>query len=137
MTKNTPSPQQPLILWVVLFASLAMYGIIGSVIDIKASMPADTLQFMLIAFGVVALSNSMLIFTVVPKMMTSRPKTAQTYLVFGILRWAMSEVVAILGLVYKFMGGQATFFYAFLGWAVLLMLFTMPSKRDQEAFGVK
>lgn len=137
MTNNTTSPQQPLIVWVVLLTSLATYGIIGAMIDVKPSLSADTLQLILMAFGVVALVNSVLIFAVIPKVMKSRPKTAQTYLMFGIIRWFIAEFIATLGLIYKFLGGPGTYLYAFIGWAVLLMLFTMPSKRDQEAFGVK
>jgi hypothetical protein len=126
----TPRNAKVWILYVALFASAFIYLVVG--ILAGQGMPSDgpplddNMVYLFIGLAAMATIAS---FTV-PPLVAKRGGggNAGPWLTGRILAWALSESVAIFGLVLYFIDQEKTLenLYVFVGWSVVLMVLHAP-----------
>lgn len=127
--KKAAQPQIHWIIWGALTFSVVIYAVVGTIVAGNPN-PAPELQLMLPIFTVLSLSiTGMVLFG--SRLIANATKV---YFTYAILRWALSESVAIFGLVMKFLGADALVLYVFVGWSLLLYLVLAPRQSEIERF---
>lgn len=123
------------ILWGALFFSIAVYAGVGTFISTQDGIaPADPeiTSLLIPIFAMISLMETVLVLFFVGKLF--RIKDYQTYC---ILRWALSESIAIYGLVLMFLGAMYMAALAFMIWAAVLYILTMPTRASKEKFNAE
>ena len=122
---------QTMTLWAGLFASLFMYIGIAFFASPEGSMKPEEIEGYLPIVMVVAL-----VITGMVVMASSLFKNLnfQTYI---IIRAALSESIAVFGLVLCFLSGNFIYLGAFMAWSIGLFLFIFPSERARAAYEEK
>ena len=115
------------IIWIIygaLIMSQFMYGFVGGFI-IEGPKEPSTDLILPMALAGVALTTSIITF-VVGKFIPG------PYLTQCIIKWALTESIAVYGLVLVMLTGNTTFLFGFLLWSLALMAVHAPKKRDFE-----
>jgi F0F1-type ATP synthase membrane subunit c/vacuolar-type H+-ATPase subunit K len=114
-------------LWII-FGALCMsqliYGVVGVVVVEPPEEP-DVDMVLPIAFSLVAISTSVFTFFV-GKIIKGN------YLTSCIIKWALTESVAIYGFVLYFLTGDTIYLGGFILFSLALMAVHAPKKRDFE-----
>jgi hypothetical protein len=130
MPPQDAPPQTLWIIWSALLVSVLMYGAIGVYVPVVgAEMPSETVKMLTQIFALMAFTNLGLVFGL-------RGLFAKrlAYVAYAIVRWAMCEAVALLGLVLHFMGGSLQIMAAFCGASAFAMVLLRPSEGDREGY---
>ena len=120
------------IIWGALIMSVVIYSVIGTIIVPEAAVdvPLETMRWVFIATGVGTTGALFVIRNAFGGRI--RVRTPQSWATRNILSWALSESVAIFGLILRFLGDSTTFLYGFAAWSVLLMLRYRPTREGLE-----
>ena len=122
------------ILYMALLSSIVIYAVVAVVID-GGGGPQNAgdggfdpamLQYMFLALGAGATVMSFVIPGVVVRAEPGEALPYERLVTKKILQWAMSESIAIFGLVLYFMSGELDNMYIFAGWGVVVMLMHGP-----------
>jgi hypothetical protein len=118
-------------IWGALFATIPIYAVVGIIQRnaAGAAPPQETVKIMIPALGALAVFQTILVLFVARKIFASLP-----FLTFCILRWALSESVAVFGLVLMILGAVPAFAFAFFVWSMMLMILTAPTSSLEESF---
>ena len=116
------------ILWSALLTGVVIYGVIATILP--ATTPVPELQTLMLAITVIGLVVTGVV--LLGARMIARG--TKQYFIFSILRWALSESVAIGGLILHFIGASANVTYAFVGWSIVLFLVLAPRDSDRARF---
>ncbi|MBM76463.1 MAG: hypothetical protein CMK59_13740 [Proteobacteria bacterium] len=116
------------IVWFALILSIFAYGGVAWFISPKGGSDPELIEMLSIAFTILGLVT-----TVVVVMGANLFKSVD-FDTFTIIRAALSESIAIYGLVLCFLSGNFTYIGAFIAWSVGLFLFCFPSESARAAF---
>jgi hypothetical protein len=130
--KQTPIPV-PWALWLAFTWAVLLYGGLGFYLRGQADPPegVETTVLALLGLGLGAGMTGSLIIGLGTPLAAPRIGSWQAWL---ILRLALAELPALMGFAAYFMGGTSLGFFALLAWSLGLMLLSMPTSRDREAF---
>lgn len=131
-TFDPESNKTNMIIWLALLSSVGMYVFVG--ITVKGGGKTQDAAMMLLPLAGIAVMTAIASLLIVPRIMAKPPASMSGYRIYTIIRWVLAESVAIYGLVYKFMGGEGTYFYIFVGASVFVFLLTFPNERDYESY---
>jgi hypothetical protein len=115
------------ILWGALLASVAMYGVVGSLVPAgRGALEGGPPQVLVLALvGVAVMSSGLALF--LPALLTTMPAPQR-----NVVRWAIAESVGVLGVVLHFLGAGPEIFFGFVGWSALLLLVLRPRSGVEE-----
>lgn len=122
--KASPNLQTLWIVYGALCLSQLVYGVVGTVI--KASGEPTTSLEMPIALVFAGITSSVLSF-VMGNLIQGN------YFTKCIIKWALSESVAVYGLVLCILTGNKLYLGAFIVWSLALMAVHAPSQKQFEA----
>ena len=121
--KTQPNAQTLWIVYGALCTSQLVYGVVGTVLEPSAN-PTTELQIP-IALGFAGMTSSILSFVIGNFIQGN-------YFVTCILKWALSESVAVYGLVLCILTGNQIYLGGFILWSLTLMVVHAPSKKQFE-----
>lgn len=128
-SSNTNSPSNlrvQIILWAALTFSILIYGFIGSIVKPAKEPDPKTIQTLIYLFGALSFSEALVIFVVIPRQTTMHLFTSR------VLRWVLSDSIAIYGFVLLLLGGDPNIAYIFLGCGLFFMLILFPKKPEKR-----
>ena len=128
MSTNERAKVLPII-WFALFSSIIIYTVVGFVVAPEPPQNAEDLAMLPMVFGAVSLGITGIVF-----MARVIFASITDFIVFSILRWALSESIAVFGLVLTFLTGNTLFVLVFALWSAHLFLLTFPTRGRLEAF---
>ncbi len=135
------------IIWGAMAAAIVIYGVIGHMLAAAgtlggfddADIPLPLIRNILLAVALLQLAalpfirGRMLAGTRVPGAGTMYAGAGARYIIVVIVSAALSEAVAIYGLVLLLLGDSFTTLYFFLGLSVLAMLYSRPKRAEISA----
>jgi len=123
------------ILFLALLSSVVIYAVVAVIIDAQGGpqnageggFDLATLQILFLALG----AGSTLMSFILPGLLVRTPPQAealpyQQLVTKKIMQWAISESIAIFGLVLYFLTGELDYAYLFAAWSAVVMLFHGP-----------
>lgn len=127
-----------LILWCALLSSTIVYPVISFVIKAPEGFePAEGFEMIIGAMSVVAVSSAVMSFVmkhiIFGKQLKAGQATRQTWQTGHLVAWAMSESVAILGLVLYMLSYQQMYMVPFVLGSWLLFALHFPKKSTFES----
>jgi hypothetical protein len=118
------------IIWAAILLAVPVYAIIGQfAATSSAADNAGNLPLLIPAFVAISIGASVIVLFMARKLFAK----GGNYLAFEIIRFAISESVAIYGLILKLCGGGAIS-YLFFIWSAVLLLLVMPTRSDRDKF---
>ena len=112
------------IIWANMLVSVAVYAGIGYFVATTDGSPA-VLRTLVPAFGLVAVTEVFAIAVLRPLLAARMERTA-----FAIVRWAVAESIAILGLVLRLLGAPFSTAAIFMAAGALLLAVWRPTEAD-------
>ena len=116
-----------LIIWGGLFVSLFMYLGVGLVAAPETAGEPEQVDTLAVALSVASIGITGVV------VMASALFKNLNFHTFTIIRAALSESIAIFGLVLCFLSGEQVYLGAFLAWSMGLFLFIFPSEKAKSA----
>ncbi len=119
------SPAVLKMLWGAMVFSIVVYGVVGYImVSRNAIPPGKQLDILLYVLGGLSLLVTFFATALAPRFRHKLPGIR-----FHVLRWVLSETIAIFGLFLLLSGGSFTVFSCFLGWSLLLILSFAPTRK--------
>jgi len=122
------------ILYLALMSSIVIYAVVAVMIDAQGgprggereASDLELFQYVFLAAGVVVTMASL----VIPGLVVRSPRgdvlPYERLVTKKIVQWALSESVAIFGLVLYFLTGDLDYMYIFAAWSAAVMLLHGP-----------
>ncbi len=119
------------VVWGTLTLSVFLYLAAGFVLRTFGDFPAgdeNFVQTLLMALTAISMGMTGVI------LLAGRLFGRLPYTSYLIIRWALSESIAIYGLVLYIMGADLAYLLGFGVWSVVLMLLTMPTRSNEDKY---
>jgi len=119
------------ILWLALINSLFIYLVVGYFTrqNNPPAEPAEVLPTLTAVLGFVSIAISVVIFAIGPRIAKNN-----NFFTYSIIRWAMSESIAIYGLVLFILGASWYVFGGFFIWSLFMLIIFMPNQGALDRF---
>ena len=122
------------ILFLALLSSIVIYVVVAVVIDAQggpqdmgeAGLDPELLQYLFLGLGVASTIASLVIPGLVFRSEPGEPLSFERLFPKKIMQWAISETIAIYGLLMYFMTQDLGYMYIFAAWGAIIMLFHGP-----------
>ena len=127
------------IIWGGMFGSLVIYGLVLSIVSPESAKDPSTIRIMAMSMGGMSLAmiggmfflrKTMFFGPLEDGAFDDRQGVRQKYFTVSIITWALSEAIAIYGLVLSFLSGQLVFYGAFAAVGATLMVRFRPQLAD-------
>ncbi len=116
-----------LVLSILIYGGIAYY--LATSGSLQASMGAEQARILTIVLGALGAAELIGVFIFRGRALEAvktKPDPMAAYFVISIISWALTEAVAIYGLVLTIVRADVTFFYPFGGASLLVMLLFAP-----------
>jgi hypothetical protein len=122
-----PPKNTAFIIWGALVVSVLVYFGVGFFLHQSGEVGQanETLPTLRLVLALVACGETVIV-VLFPKIMAGK---IPTFFTMSIIRWALSESIAIFGLVLVLMGDQVAVSAGFVVWSLVLILATAPTDR--------
>jgi len=128
---NQQTKKMMWMIWFALLSSVFIYLAVGVILRQKQGDPPNLDAAEMLYYPMVGISLALTIglFTVFPKLFRGLP-----YQIHCILRWALSESIAVFGLILSILGGPADVFITMIIWSAVLYLLQRPTDADYQRY---
>ena len=120
-------PNQTVIIWGALFVSLFMYLGVALIAAPEPASEPELTDTLAIALSAIAIGITGVV------VMASGVFKNINFHSYTIIRAALSESIAVFGVVLFFLSGEVVYLGAFLAWSMGLFLFIFPSEKAKLA----
>ena len=119
------------VVWGTLTLSVFLYLAAGCALRTFGDFPAgneDFVQTLSMALTAISMGMTGVV------LLAGRIFGRLPYTSYLIIRWALSESIAIYGLVLYIMGADLPYMLGFGGWSIVLMILTMPTRSNEDKY---